>query len=123
MGDCNVCLYFDDCEPADVFHVENRRARKTWHCDECRCEISVGNEYEYAAMLFDGEWTHYRTCLICSEIRGAFSCGGVMYGGEFWPQFTDMFPSLNSSCLDKLKTPAAKAYLLKRWRDWKGLAS
>jgi hypothetical protein len=33
-----------------------------------------------------------------------------------------VFPEFSLACLEKLKTPEAKAELQRRWMQWKGLA-
>ena len=121
MSDCGVCVY-QDFEPADIFEQEDCVARKPWNCSECRRGIKVGEKYQLTSMLIEGHWQKVRDCLVCAEIRKAFSCDGECCGGGmFWESMRDNFDSLNESCFDKLTTPEAKKYLRERWMEWKGL--
>ena len=55
------------------------KARKTYRCCECREEIPTGTRYEYFKGVYDGEWSHYRTCLICKQIREDYCPHGWMF--------------------------------------------
>lgn len=120
MSDCNVCLIFEG-EPAEVFTQVNRRARKQYDCCECGRPIVKGELHQFCNMLCEREWQSYRTCLICAEIRKAFSCDGECIGGVFWEEMNDYgFPEIGKSgdCLKKLTTPEAKRYFAERYRQW-----
>jgi hypothetical protein len=119
MGDCGVCVMFDDSVSVDFFHKEIRTARKEHKCCECDKPIAKGQQYEYASGKCEGEMWYAKTCLICAEIADAFSCGGRLYGGEFWSEFGELFEELNTTCFDKLTTVAAKEELRRRWNEWK----
>lgn len=119
MSECNVCIYFDG-DSAEVFEQQNRKARKDYVCSECERPISKGAVYQYCKMLFAGEWSFYRTCLVCAEIRKAFCCEGEMLGGIFWSQMEEYgFPEMNRGCLSKLTTVDAKRYFAQRYREWR----
>ena len=59
----------------------------------------------------------------CYHIRNGLLCEGTGYGiSNLWNEITEVFPDMKTTaCLAKIKTPSAKAYLLERWRKWKGL--
>jgi hypothetical protein len=121
MSDCNVCILNEvDCY-TDFFHAEFRTAKKPHKCSECEKEIDKGERYQYACGKTEGDFWSFRTCLICDEIRAAFSCEGVMYGGMFWEDMHSqgVFNEMTTGCLDKLKTPEAKKELLRRWNEWR----
>lgn len=47
------------------------KARKRWHCCECRKPIEIGQEHEAFKGLWDGIWETYRTCISCRDLREA----------------------------------------------------
>ena len=119
MSDCNVCVYFDG-DTAELFEQVNRKARKDYQCCECARPIKRGECYQFCKMFFEGEWSSYRTCLACAEIRKAFSCEGECVGGLFWDQMEELFADITISgdCLNKLKSQEAKRYFAQRYREW-----
>lgn len=125
MSDCGVCLYAGESDGnGEFFNRKDVKARKTHVCHECGLVIQVGQKYEYAAWKYDGEFGDAKTCLICAEIGDAFYCDGRPYGmGDLWNQMREVMGELNSSCFDRLTTPAAKAELQRRWTKWKGLSA
>lgn len=71
---------FVDSEPAELFECKIVKARKSYRCEECGCEISPGDKYEYVRGLWEGYWDTFRTCLPCSRIRSTLMpC--APYGG------------------------------------------
>ena len=118
---CGVCISADYGEAADVYNSQIRRAAKPHKCFECDKEIAVGEKHEYVSSLYEGEWSSWRTCLVCAEIRDAFYCDGSL-SGQVWDDMREVvFPKMNTTCLARLQTVAAKQELMKRWQDWKGL--
>lgn len=126
MSDCGVCISGMDCDLDGDLAFSNVRlvkhARKRARCSECDGWIEIGASYQYVSGRNEDFWT-FKTCLICAEIRAAFSCDGEIYGGTFWESMEYCFENLNVSCFDKLTTPEAKAELQRRWMKWKGLAA
>ena len=121
MSDCDVCLVFDG-DPAEFFSVKEVTGRKEHKCSECDRAIPVGTKHQVASMKCDGEFSSYRTCLVCAEIRKAFCCDAEVFGGVFWSEMADYgFPEISKSgdCLKKLTTPEAKRYFAERYRQWK----
>jgi hypothetical protein len=125
MSECDVCIGVDDYDDvAEFWQVENRRARKSHKCCECNGEIKPREEYEHVRGKFDGVMFACDTCDLCREIRNVFSCGEMSPVYEtLWDSMRDAaFPVLTtaSKCFTEL-SPAAKAFVLERWREWKGL--
>lgn len=124
MAGCDVCIGGYSDEPAEFFHEENRKARKNHECSECGRIIKKGETYQRCTGKNDGEFWDFVTCLLCAEIRKVFSCGeGEMLGGMLWEMMTDnAFPLLKTSspCFRELSA-AAKAEVIRRWQNWKGL--
>ena len=77
--DCSISISDDD--QADVYCSRDVRARKQHRCVECQCIIQPGETYERTAMLYDGQWDTYRTCLGCRRLREAFCSHGWLFGG------------------------------------------
>ena len=123
MSDCGVCIGVEPDGTCDFFVQEIRKARKPHRCCECNKEIQIGERYEHARGKFYGEMWNSDTCLICAEIAEAFYCNGRMFGGELWQDMDDceVWQGMTTGCLDRLKTASAKAELMRRWQEWKGL--
>jgi hypothetical protein len=122
-GPCGVCISGgDDGDPAEFCHTEHPKARKAYKCCECGDVIPKGSIYERVT----GKWYDaidvYRTCAPCEEIRRALCCEGWTYT-MLWEdaENSEMFEHLTTGCLEQLTTAAAKAKLLNKWREWKGL--
>jgi predicted metal-dependent phosphoesterase TrpH len=58
-----------DAEWPAVFEDRTIKARGTHSCCECGSEISPGEEYQRCKGLWDGEWSTFKTCSVCEEIR------------------------------------------------------
>lgn len=125
--DCTVCLEdagvdFDD---ADFSSEKFLKARKAHVCCECRGAILPGTVYHHYVGKNDGSLFTQKTCEPCQETRETFTCGRTYYFGELWGRMEqEAFPELTtaSPCFTEL-TPATKAFVLDRWRAWKGLTS
>jgi len=78
FGSC-ICARMDDVNKLSETIL--RTARKEHICCECLGTIEPGNQYEYDSNLFDGKWSHHKTCMSCVRIRNSlFRCG--FYYGE-----------------------------------------
>jgi len=125
MSGCDVCIGGHDYDGFIEFYDSKVvKARKSHTCIECRGEIKIGESYEYASGKCEGQIWQAHTCEPCAEIRTVFSCGGPQVHGELWQDFedADVFERLTtaSECFTQL-SPKSKAFLLDRWRKWKGL--
>lgn len=77
-----------------------QRAAKSHQCCECGERIEPGSRYERVCGLWDGEFTVFKTCLRCAEIRqrvrdlmpsDALADGYPYYGGlseerDYYPE-------------------------------------
>jgi len=123
MSGCDVCIGTSDVESMKMYSQNIVKARKPAKCCECRRPINKGDKYEYVKGRYDGDWYVYRTCALCVEIRTVFTCGKGFYFETLWEDMADYaFERLTtaSECFTQL-SPAAKAFVLERWRNWKGL--
>lgn len=124
MG-CDVCIGISDYDCASVYNSAMVKARKAHKCCECRRVIQPGEQYERVAAIWDGSWSHYRTCALCREIRDVFRCGDGFLFETLWDEMRDYaFPELTtaSECFTQLSA-AAKERVLAEWRKWKGLVA
>lgn len=122
MADCGVCIGGGDFDgPIEMFECNEVKARKDHKCTECRRVIPKGSLYERTSGLFDGDFFTEHTCMDCADIRAAFNCGDGVAIGELWESMVYAFPQLTTGCFTRLKTASGKAYLMERWRKWKGL--
>lgn len=122
---CEVCIGTYDYEPMDGYSSKVFKARKPAKCCECNVVIAVGQQYESAGGWMDRNRYTYRTCLLCVEIRDVFCCGEGFVHTQLWEDMAELaFPELTTAteCFRELST-AAKAYVLERWQEWKGLTA
>lgn len=121
MSDCGVCLSGDyDCA-AEFSDTSYAKARKVYRCCECHRDIAKGQEYERQVGKWEGDFYTYKTCMDCVNIRTAFACGGGYTFTRLWEDLSEYQRELNTGCLEKIKTPTAKAYFLERLRKWRGI--
>jgi len=141
MTDCGVCLYSDsDNWEGYIDDAQNVITECDQKCCECGKIVKAGELIEKATWMNESEYEDVErdedgepiekpakepiyTCLVCAEIANAFYCDGRVYQSDLWEAMYEVMGDLNSSCFAKLKTPAAKAELQKRFIAFKGLAS
>lgn len=114
------CPLQSNDEYADLANVTTPIARVEHRCFECREVIPPGSKYELSKLLGDGQWSTYKTCFSCVEIRDHFACNGWIYG-EVWSDIEqNFFPDMKAGgpCMEGL-SPAAKARLFERCLAWK----
>jgi hypothetical protein len=117
---CDVCLYAPE-DIVEFYRASTPRARKAHLCGECDAMIPVGDKYERAAGKSDGVMFVFKTCSLCAEVRTVFYCGGAYEHGTLWENMEgEAFPRLTtgSDCFQEL-SPAAKEYVMDKWRAWK----
>ncbi len=79
MFDSCICINPDDT--ATLLGRRQRKARKRHKCGECNHTIHPGQMYEADAIVFEGEFTIHKTCILCVRVRNSlFECGWY-YGG------------------------------------------
>ena len=117
------CVCIDNSADGDLPEFSDSKivkARKAHVCCECGQHIDIGTKYERVDGKWDGKMRSYATCLICSDIRGAFCCGDWTFG-MLWEDIEEqMFRErgLDSACLNELSTVEAKQFLERRWWEW-----
>lgn len=125
MSGCgDVCIDWGDSfdSTSTVLVRGLRRARKDHVCDECRCPIQRGTEYDYYRGICDGEFLVSKTCLDCADIVRAFVCGPFVVG-DLWSEIAEvMFPVWTDKgpldCLAKLERATARDLCRERYRQW-----
>ncbi len=69
-----------DVDGGDWPEFYNKRlvvARKQHKCCECGEDILPGQQYEVVVGKWDGEFSTYKTCSVCLELRTHFFCTWV----------------------------------------------
>lgn len=121
MSDCGICIGSDynDGESCAFANARYHKARKIHHCQECGRDIAKGAEYERYSGVFDNAFFTHKTCMDCVEIRSGLTCGNGITFGHLWEEIYYIFPEVTIGCLERIKTPSAKAYFVERWNKWK----
>jgi hypothetical protein len=122
---CGVCIGGGrdyDGSP-EFYSMKDVVARKEHVCGECGRAIPKGAMYERVSGKFDGDLFSEKTCMDCAHIRDGLSCDEGVPHGILWQEIRNIFPHFTTGCLNKVESASAKAYLLQRWREWKGLAA
>lgn len=106
-----VSVDVDDYECcSELISDKWHKARKDHRCCECHRTIVNGEQYRRETLSDDGKISTYKTCADCESLKGAFFCGGYLFGnvwGDFQESFSDCFEDLPWSKLPDL-TPAAR---------------
>ena len=64
MMDC-----YCDYDPPSFYESSTPKARKQHRCEECGGPIVPGEKYEYVTGLWDGEFSYFKTCERCVDLR------------------------------------------------------
>lgn len=124
MAGCGICIGGGDFDGMiEMLDLKITRTRKEHKCYECRRSIPKGAECERGSGLWEGKFDTWHTCMDCYHIRQGLTCDGPAALGSLWMDIADAFTygGFTSACLAKIETASAKAYLVERWRKWKGL--
>ncbi len=74
------------CEGADweatVCCTVKRKARKAYHCAECRKPILSGTLYNRCSSLTDGHWSDWPQCLKCGRVEISHAAAERSMGGN-----------------------------------------
>lgn len=83
MNDICVCEDWYQDDGPEFVQVKIVKARKSHVCCECVEKIEIKKQYEKVSGKWDGEFSTFKTCLPCSNIRkDYFKCGWIY--GEMW---------------------------------------
>ena len=123
MSDCAVCIGTSYDEGGSEFDCGPHVMSEATKCCECDRVIPAGESFESAHWLDEDEKQQQaHTCSECAEIAWAFSCNVRIYY-NLWEDVEEcVFPEFSLACIEKLKTPLAKAKLQNVWLKWKGLS-
>ena len=96
-----------------IYRARMQCTRKERRCEECGRTIAVGERYQSAFMVYDGDPSTFATCQHCAVAMKwlAENCGGYMHGAV-WEDFEEHiseYPPLGFS-LSRLSVA--------RRRDW-----
>ncbi len=65
-------------------------ANKEHTCCECGQIIRIGSSYERDSAIFEGEFTVYKTCIPCRDVRRSTMECGFYYGG-LWAEIHEAY--------------------------------
>lgn len=122
--ECGVCIGGGDFDGyIEMMEQSVVKTRKDRNCLECRRPIPRSTPCERTSGKWEGKFFTEYTCLDCMNIRNGLTCGEPTAMGELWTEIRDceVFERLTTACLAKIDTASAKAYMLERWKKWKGL--
>jgi hypothetical protein len=75
---------------SDFYSEHERRAAKTYRCDECRTEILPGTRYVSWFQIFDGDAFGGHLCTFCRDLRAEAWIAFDWYGPEEAPDMGEL---------------------------------
>jgi len=75
---CDCSIEID--EDAELFREEFPVARKVHECCECKMIIKPGQKYQKVIGKWEGEFSTFKTCLPCYNIRKHYCPNGYYFG-------------------------------------------
>lgn len=130
MSECGVCIGGNFGYEIEDYSRRITTSRDGLVCCECHRPIPTDAKHEeVTGSDEDGEEVEYITCLDCMNIAEGLSCDGRCHS-RLWDDLEESggedgdaaFEAFSEACVAKVQTASAKAYLVERWRKWKGLA-
>lgn len=104
-----------DCEGPEFCTESVRRANKPHTCCECKGEIKVGEQHEHVAGKWDGEFSTFRTCERCADLRSSYSgMGYCSTYGSLWADHLDMLLGMHEKQQSLKAIELAKAVIRQR---------
>lgn len=119
--ECDVCIGGSDGEPVEDLKILAPKSKGKETCDECEGLIPKGASFTRVKGRCEGDKLQHDICDLCKEISVVFGCGEAVPMGSLWYDMEEYaFPRLTtaSKCFRAL-TPAAKQFVLDRWKAWK----
>lgn len=87
-----MCYYGD---PAEVFKVSVRKARKDHRCTECSGRIPARSTYTYISCISEGSASSFKCHTVCYDLNEAIGnemCGGsFVVGGELFESIREHY--------------------------------
>ncbi len=65
-----------DYDQPEFYRHEDRRACKTYQCDECPKIINPGDDYRYVVGKWDGDVDQFRMCEACGDLWDSMAALG-----------------------------------------------
>lgn len=103
------CIYVDTDTLAEFHSEKIQIARKQHKCCECGDIINPGEKYEYVCGCWEGDFSVYKTCEDCQNIRNEFFCEGWNYGfilGDLYEYIAQEGGQVSEDCLLELSAEA-----------------
>lgn len=113
MSDCS-CIYVGASDLPVFLRDKEVKARVEHRCSECDRKILKGEQYEYVAGSWEGDFSVYKTCGDCLSIRNELFCECWSYG-EVWYDVGQHIKRVGEdilSCDMRVLTKAARDRLL-----------
>jgi len=84
--------------PPSVQWVSRPKARRPHRCCECRGTIPPGETYERFEGVWDGQFSAYKTCTDCTDLRSTTCPDGWQFGSLYEEVFAhaDLIPVFNA---------------------------
>lgn len=108
-----------DCQlenPPTFYEVRVVKGRKQYRCSECLSTIEKGERHEYAKGLWEGQFSTFRTCQTCCNMRDEIKLT-CYYHGQMMDELDERDYPLHQSVADFQKRRRenwAKHYAKKR---------
>jgi len=85
-----------DFEPVDFYHKTwVAKCRKATKCQECYLEIPIGQPYEKVVAVWDGEFSTFKTCERCADLRDSLvGDGGCVSHGNLKDEYSEYLSGL-----------------------------
>ena len=74
--DCSV----DVDEVAEFYSESYPVAKKAHTCCECKGDINIGDKYHKVTGKWEGNFSTYKTCMTCDNIRNHYCSSGFYFG-------------------------------------------
>ena len=103
----SYCECDGDTSPA-FYKVKFVRAKVQHRCCECGAFIEVGSTYEYTSGKWEEEFSVFKTCERCSDLRS--SIGGCWYYGGLKDMYSDYLYWHFLADRDKTETQYRKVF-------------
>jgi len=77
------CDYYDS-DPVEMWREKWPKARKSYRCIECGCEIKSGEQYQAISYKAEDQFWYEKTCATCARIRRDYCAPLGCLRDEIW---------------------------------------
>lgn len=103
----------------DTYWVSHPKAKQPHRCCECRGTISPGETYERYQGVWSGDFSTYKTCTDCLELRSIVTTDGWEFGQMYDEVFErdDLIPVFNAIRLKRGAPESPNRWMERRGED------